>query len=109
VVDADLRFHQQLVGLLGSPRIEGLYQNIQSELRLCLSITDRDAADPTLVAEHQELLELLVGGDRRRCRELLRAHLLEARELVMRAVANGTMGARAKEAGSRAYTEGSEQ
>jgi DNA-binding GntR family transcriptional regulator len=87
LVDADLRFHTKLVALLKSQRIATFYQNIQAEVRLCLSIVDRELPDPSpLVAEHRELLDMLLAGKRRRCAEVLRAHLADAEELVKEAM-----------------------
>jgi DNA-binding GntR family transcriptional regulator len=87
VVDADCLFHRHLVGFLGSPRLDRFYDTIQGELRLCLSITDRADDDPRdLIAEHEELYELIATGERARCSALLTEHLHEARARLCRMV-----------------------
>jgi DNA-binding GntR family transcriptional regulator len=68
MVEADCRFHLRLVGFLGSPRLDRFYDTIQGELRLCLTIVDRDEDDPDeLIAEHRELYGLIASGERARC------------------------------------------
>jgi DNA-binding GntR family transcriptional regulator len=75
MVDADWRFHERLVGFLGSPRLDRFFDTVQAELRLCLSILDRDDDPEDLVAEHRELRDLLLNGERERCRDILCARL----------------------------------
>jgi DNA-binding GntR family transcriptional regulator len=87
MVDADWSFHERLVGFLGSRRLNAFFETIQAELRLCLSILDREDDDPDdLVAEHRELRDLLRSGERERCRELLCARLDDS-ELRLRRIA----------------------
>jgi DNA-binding GntR family transcriptional regulator len=87
MVDADWSFHQHLVGFLGSPRLDRFFDTVQAELRLCLSILDREDDDPEdLVAEHRELYRLIAAGERERCRELLCARLDDS-EVRMRKLA----------------------
>lgn len=81
MVDADWSFHEHLVGFLGSARLDRFFETIQAELRLCLSILDRADDDPDeLVAEHRELCDLLLDGERARCRALLSARLNDAEQ-----------------------------
>jgi DNA-binding GntR family transcriptional regulator len=87
MVDADWSFHEQLVGFLGSRRLDSFFDTIQAELRLCLSILDRADDDPDdLVAEHRELRDLLLAGERDRCREVLCSRLDDS-ELRLRRIA----------------------
>jgi DNA-binding GntR family transcriptional regulator len=87
MVDADWSFHEHLVGFLGSRRIDSFFETIQAELRLCLSILDRKEDDPDeLVAEHRELCDLLLAGERERCSEVL-CERLEDSELRLRRIA----------------------
>jgi DNA-binding GntR family transcriptional regulator len=68
MVEADCLFHRRLVGFVGSPRLDHFYDTIQGELRLCLTIVDREEDDPDeLVAEHRELYDLIATGERARC------------------------------------------
>jgi DNA-binding GntR family transcriptional regulator len=87
MVDADWSFHEHLVGFLGSRRLDSFFDTIQAELRLCLSILDRADDDPDdLVAEHRELRDLLLAGERHRCREVLCSRLDDS-ELRLRRIA----------------------
>lgn len=80
VVEADLRFHRALVAILGSDRLDRLFTQIASEMRLCMAVTDHPAAFPheEIVAEHRELYELIAAGERARCRKRLLHHLHES-------------------------------
>jgi DNA-binding GntR family transcriptional regulator len=80
IAEADCRFHQCLVGFLGSPRLDHFFDTIQGELRLCLSIVDRDNDEAVdLVAEHEELYALIAGNESERCKAML-AHCLDEAE-----------------------------
>jgi DNA-binding GntR family transcriptional regulator len=84
VVDADQLFHERLVSLLGSRRLDRFFSAIQAEVRLCISIVDRSASDTeALTAEHTELLELILGRKTQRCKELLTGHLRDAEKLIV--------------------------
>jgi DNA-binding GntR family transcriptional regulator len=84
VVDADQLFHERLVSLLGSRRLDRFFSAIQAEVRLCMSIVDRSASDTdALSAEHNELLELILGRKTQRCKDLLTGHLRDAEELIV--------------------------
>jgi DNA-binding GntR family transcriptional regulator len=85
ITEADLDFHRSLVGLLQSPRLHTLFETLRLELLLCLSIVDMEARDDpsVLVAEHEELFDLLARGDRRGLRKALDIHLADAEQLVL--------------------------
>lgn len=77
--DADLRFHEALVGLSGSPRLTRMHGTLLVETRMCLTAlqnTDRPAADA--VGEHGELVEAVRTGDKRRLNRLIDAHMEDA-------------------------------
>jgi len=83
VIDADLCFHQELVRLAGSPRLERAHDTLAAEARMLLRhhpnypwtdwVTDherllealerRDPATPDLVAEHLRLSMRLIAGE----------------------------------------------
>ena len=87
LIEADCLFHERLVGFLESPRVNAFYGTIQGELRLCLSIIDRDDDDPDeLVEEHRRLLKLIADGERAACIEYLSAQLADA-EVRLRRIA----------------------
>jgi DNA-binding GntR family transcriptional regulator len=83
VIDADLCFHQELVRLAGSPRLERAHDTLAAEARMLLRhhpnypwtdwVTDHerlldalerhDPATPDLVAEHLRLSMRLIAGE----------------------------------------------
>ena len=89
IIDADELFHERLVGLLGSRRLSRFFDAIQGEVRLCLSIVDRSSSDPaSLVAEHQELLELMLRRETDRVTDLMSGHLADAEQTLAAVVAS---------------------
>ena len=88
VIDADLLFHERLVGLLRSERLSRFYQAIQGETRLCMSIVDRrDLEHDSLVDEHREMLDLIRAGDLERCTAVMSQRLAESERLLGQFVA----------------------
>jgi DNA-binding GntR family transcriptional regulator len=79
IVERDLDFHRAVAGLLGSKRLEGLFDLIQGELHLCLvilSAVDREYDDPLpLVAEHRAIYDQIVAGRRHEAAKLMEHHL----------------------------------
>jgi DNA-binding GntR family transcriptional regulator len=82
VIDAEIRFHQQLVALAGSPRLTRAHDTLAAETRMLLrhhpdypwdsyvidhvhllaAVEDRDPAMPGLVAEHLRLSKELIAA-----------------------------------------------
>lgn len=81
IVERDLGFHRAVAGLLGSKRLEGLFDHIQGELHLCLailSVVDREYDEPEpLVAEHRAVYDCIVAGRREQAAQLMERHLLD--------------------------------
>jgi DNA-binding GntR family transcriptional regulator len=83
MIAADLRFHQELVRLAGSPRLDRAYDTLAAETRILLrhhpvypwrtyvadherllvALSARDPSLPELVAEHLQLSADLIGGE----------------------------------------------
>jgi DNA-binding GntR family transcriptional regulator len=83
VIESDVLFHERLLAFLESPRLNRFFQEIQGELRLCLSLVDRQEEDPApLVAEHRELCDLIESGQQERCVERLEAHLADSEKVL---------------------------
>lgn len=81
MIDADQAFHDHLVGLLHSERLSRFYDAVGAEMRLCMSIVDRNDESPmALVAEHIEMLELILARDEKRLTEVMSAHLVESEQ-----------------------------
>lgn len=81
---ANIAFHQELVAIAGSPRLDELMRGLLAELRLVFHVMDdpRWFHEPYL-ARNQEILDVLARGDGSAAAELLRAYLADAeRQLV---------------------------
>lgn len=83
LIDADIRFHQALVGLAGSPRLSRAHETLAAETRMLLrhhppypwreyvddhvllldALDRRDAETPDLVAEHLRRSARLIGDE----------------------------------------------
>jgi DNA-binding GntR family transcriptional regulator len=89
VIDADRLFHERLVGILGSQRLDRFFDAIQAEMRLCMSIVDRRDLEEgdRLVAEHRELLALIEAGEVERCAEVMAGHLADSERMLKQIVA----------------------
>jgi DNA-binding GntR family transcriptional regulator len=63
VLEADRDFHAGLVACAASPRLLAAYSRLESEIRLCLSISTRSHDKvQELVDQHARFLELLRSG-----------------------------------------------
>jgi DNA-binding GntR family transcriptional regulator len=81
MIEADVEFHRQLVGLLESPRLNRFFEELQGELWLCLALITRRPEKPDpLIDEHTELYELMLEGDQEACRRQLEQHLADSEE-----------------------------
>jgi DNA-binding GntR family transcriptional regulator len=83
VIAADIRFHRELVGLIGSPRLARAFETLAAEARMVLrhhppypwqtyvrdhevlfeALARRDERAPELVAEHLHLSSDLIGAE----------------------------------------------
>jgi DNA-binding GntR family transcriptional regulator len=84
LVDLDLAFHLELVGLMGLERLSAFADRVLAELRLGLFIIDASQRDQAKgwARVHTEVCELLEQGKRAECARLLDRHLREAEELL---------------------------
>ena len=77
-VQADIRFHAELVAASGSSRLSRLYDTILTEVKLCIYQTRNyvdipSGSDPS----HRHILEVLSTGDAEEAAELLRQHIAQ--------------------------------
>jgi DNA-binding GntR family transcriptional regulator len=90
---ASLRFHQALVGLLGSHRVDSFFQNIVAQLRLAFAQTATDEAfQPPWVPRDRLIFELLRTGRRTEARSELRAYLEDSERAVLDLLRGGYAG-----------------
>jgi DNA-binding GntR family transcriptional regulator len=88
LVEADMAFHLAIVAAAGSRWLTRAAQGAVMELRLVLSVADRQAEDmPALVADHQHLVEVFQSGSIGDATAALRDHLVRG-ELLARAAAS---------------------
>lgn len=83
---ANIRFHQALVSLNGSPRLDEAMRQLLAELRLVFHVMEnpRTFHEP-FVARNRELLRLLESGRLERAAAFLDDYLDEAERLLVRA------------------------
>ena len=65
-----------------------IFAGILTELRLAIIVMDTLSDFPTLVAEHEQLVEKIRVGDRAAASALLKQHLDDAERLLVVAVAD---------------------
>jgi DNA-binding GntR family transcriptional regulator len=86
---ANLRFHQALVSLLGSPRMDELIRQVLAELRLVFHVMDNQRAlcEPYLPL-NRLILDRLVRGDHAGAAKLLETYLGDAEAQLVAAYAS---------------------
>ncbi|MED5812722.1 GntR family transcriptional regulator [Mycolicibacterium sp. 050232] len=81
VSEADMRFHEVLVELAGSPRLSRLHQTFLVETRMCVhALADTYDALTDRVSEHQTLAGAIRSGDVALTDKLMLAHMEDAVE-----------------------------
>jgi DNA-binding GntR family transcriptional regulator len=86
VIDADLRFHQELVALAGSPRLVRAFATLAAETRMLLR-HHPDYSLTTYVTDHVRLLEAVERRDPA-TPDLVAAHLRLSKDLIASELAN---------------------
>ena len=81
---ADIRFHQALVALAGSPRVDELMRGVLAELRLVFhGMADPRRFHEPYLARNREILHRLEAGDPAGAAGLLLAYLDEAEQQIV--------------------------
>ena len=83
IVEMDLAFHQALLSVFGSTRLQHFHAVLISELRLTLAVLDRGAGGDSIeqtLSQHQQILSAVGSRDASRSRELLLRHLRDSKE-----------------------------
>jgi DNA-binding GntR family transcriptional regulator len=75
IVDRDLAFHQAIVALLDSTRLDEFYAAMTKELRFYLTVLSKAETPDEVVAEHAVILDAIRAGDRDRAIAEIRAHI----------------------------------
>ncbi|GIH99417.1 GntR family transcriptional regulator [Planobispora takensis] len=83
---ANIRFHQNLAALNGSPRLNETMRQLLAELRLVFHVMDNPRAfHEPFVPRNRELLELLESGRAEEAGRALEAYLGDAEKLLVQA------------------------
>ena len=81
---ASLYFHQALVGLIDSPRLNAFFENILAELRLVFAIMDDESTfQQQWVERDREIATYLLSGRRSEANEALDRYLNDSESLVI--------------------------
>jgi DNA-binding GntR family transcriptional regulator len=75
IVDRDLAFHQKIVALLDSTRLDEFFASLTKELRFYLTVLSKTETPEEVVAEHKAILDAIRLGDRDRAVAEIRAHV----------------------------------
>ncbi|MFD4644504.1 GntR family transcriptional regulator [Lentzea sp. NPDC058436] len=75
IVDRDLAFHQAIVALLDSTRLDEFFAALTKELRFYLTVLSRTETPDEVVAEHRAILDAIRLGDRDGAVAEIRAHV----------------------------------
>ncbi len=87
VVEMDLGFHQALLNVFESPRLQHFHSVLISELRLALAFLDRKArADSVeqIVIQHQKIMNAVKSGDAEKSTRLLTRHLHDSKTRLLK-------------------------
>lgn len=85
---ANLRFHEMLVAVHGSPRIADFFRRLMTEMRLgFLAVTDIATFHGAYLPRNREVLDHLTAGEHAEARAVLAAYLVDAEADVAAAVA----------------------
>ncbi|MGW6448953.1 GntR family transcriptional regulator [Lentzea sp. NPDC055074] len=75
IVDRDLAFHQAIVALLDSTRLDEFFASLTKELRFYLTVLSKQETPDEVIAEHRAILDAVRLGDRDRAVAEIRAHV----------------------------------
>ncbi|MGI5503552.1 GntR family transcriptional regulator [Lentzea sp. CA-135723] len=75
IVDRDLAFHQRIVALLDSSRLDEFFAGLTQELRFYLTVLAKEETPDQVIAEHRAILDPIRLGDREKAVAEVRAHI----------------------------------
>jgi DNA-binding GntR family transcriptional regulator len=86
IIEADIGLHGAIVRAAGSPRLDRMFRTLSAETRMYLLHTHPPINRETYVAQHADLVELIVNRDPRSA-GAISEHLVNARKLVSATIA----------------------
>ncbi|HEX8869333.1 MAG TPA: GntR family transcriptional regulator [Lentzea sp.] len=75
IVDRDLVFHQKIVELLDSSRLDEFFAALTKELRFYLTVLTKEEEPEEVIAEHRVILDAIRLGDRDRAVAEIQKHI----------------------------------
>jgi DNA-binding GntR family transcriptional regulator len=85
---ANLRFHAQIVGWHGSPRLDQFFHGLMTEMRLgFLALPDPRTLHEPYLNRNEEICSVLLAGRVEEASAMLRSYLADAMEQIVAAVA----------------------
>jgi DNA-binding GntR family transcriptional regulator len=85
---ANIHFHQHLVGLANSARLEEVSRQVLAELRLAFHVAGEKELYESFLPRNRELLALLEAGDTETAARQLERYLLDSRAYLLSAYAD---------------------
>lgn len=86
VATASIRFHEALVGLVGSSRLDDLVSSVLAEFRLAYAVMrDTEKFHQQFLEMHSPVAEAVSAGNLEHAAELLETYLRDAEQLVLSA------------------------
>ena len=70
-----LAFHQAIVALLDSTRLDDFFAAMTKELRFYLTVLSKSETPDEVVADHRRILDAIRAGDRDRAVAEIRSHV----------------------------------
>ncbi|GGQ56571.1 GntR family transcriptional regulator [Couchioplanes azureus] len=81
---ANMHFHEQIVALAGSPRLDSWMRQLTAELRLAFAAApDVEALHRPFVSMNDDITAMYEAGDAARAAEMLREYLLTSERIVL--------------------------
>lgn len=88
VGQADIAFHELLIQLAASPRLDRMHRTLMTETRMCINALESTYSDfECRVKEHRDIAQSFIDGKPRTTDKLLRLHMIDA---VNRLTADGS-------------------
>lgn len=102
VATQDIRFHQELVALIGSTRIDAFFATVLAELRLVFAmVSDQEALFSPHVAWNEKMCRLLERGKQDACLKEMDRYLAHAETAVRSLVTSDAAPEQVTKAGGR--------
>ena len=89
-VRKDIEYHRSIVDLAGNAMISGWFRTLSVHVQTLLVSTSADRDPSASIYEHRKIYEALAARDPAACVQALNAHIIAARDNVLRLMMAGT-------------------